>query len=73
MATPKREEDRQHGVERHRIAGRPAANSRAPAVKIAIQAVTQAGTTTRPSAAMPRPAMSVAATAWLCGPIERES
>jgi len=37
-------------------------------VKIAIQAVTQVGTTTRPNAAMPSPAIRVAATIWLCAP-----
>ena len=41
-------------------------------MKIAIQAVTQAGTTTRPSAAMPRPAISEAATTWLPGCERRE-
>ena len=35
------------------------------AVKIAIHAVTQAGTTTSPSAATPRPAISEAAVAWV--------
>ena len=39
-------------------------------MKTAIQAVTQAGTTTRPSAAMPRPAISDAAMTWLPAPSE---
>ena len=38
-----------------------------PAVKADIQAVTQGGTTTRPSAPMPRPAMSEAAMTWVPG------
>ena len=38
-----------------------------PTVKLAIHAVTQAGTTTSPRAAMPRPAISEAVMTWLAG------
>ena len=38
-----------------------------PAVKADIQAVTQGGTTTRPKAPMPRPAMIEAAMTWVPG------
>ena len=64
---PEREQDRQHVLERKRVAAEQISATLTPAVKADIQAVTQGGTTTRPSAPMPRPAISDAAITWLPG------
>ena len=62
-----REQDRQHVLERDACGGRAAATPPTPTVKATIHAVAHGGTTTRPSAPMPRPAMIEAAITWVPG------